>query len=189
MGSAELPLGRRRANERTRAEGAPTRRPPAPKPPRTARPGDQVLLSAEGLTRLRGEHEELVARRPGVVGRIRAAKELGDLKENSDYHAAREEQGFLEGRIQAVEAQLRAAVVVDAPSDTTRVAMGSHVTVEVDGEESRLTIVGTTESKPSAGRISQDSPVGRALVGKNAGDVAVVRTPGGEVRYRIVAID
>jgi len=67
--------------------------------------------------------------------------------------------------------------------------MGSHVTVEVDGEESRLTIVGTTESRPSAGRISQDSPVGRALVGKNAGDEAVVRTPGGEVRYRIVAID
>jgi transcription elongation factor GreA len=165
------------------------RRPAAPKPARTARPGDQVLLSAEGLTALRGEHAELVARRPGVVSRIRAAKELGDLKENSDYHAAREEQGFLEGRIQAVEAQLRAAVVVDAPSDTTRVSMGSHVTVEVDGEESRLTIVGTTESKPSAGRISQDSPVGRALVGKNAGDEAVVRTPGGEVRYRIVAID
>jgi len=165
------------------------RRPATPKAARVARPGDQILLSAEGLTQLRTEHEELVARRPGVVSRIRAAKELGDLKENSDYHAAREEQGFLEGRIQALEAQLRAAVVVDAPSDTTRVSMGSHVTVEVDGEESRLTIVGTTESKPSAGRISQDSPVGRALVGKNAGDEAVVRTPGGEVRYRIVAID
>jgi transcription elongation factor GreA len=141
------------------------------------------------LTRLRSEHVELVGRRPGVVSRIRAAKELGDLKENSDYHAAREEQGFLEGRIQALEAQLRAAVVVDAPSDTTRVAMGSNVTVEVDGEEMRLTIVGTTESKPSAGRISQDSPVGRALVGRSAGDEAIVRTPGGEVRYRIVAID
>ena len=165
------------------------RRPATPKAARVARPGDQILLSAEGLTHLRSEHEELLARRPGVVSRIRAAKELGDLKENSDYHAAREEQGFLEGRIQALEAQLRAAVVVDAPSDTTRVSMGSHVTVEVDGEESRLTIVGTTESKPSAGRISQDSPVGRALVGKNAGDEAVVRTPGGEVRYRIVAID
>ena len=165
------------------------RRPATPKAARVARPGDQILLSADGLTQLRTEHEQLVARRPGVVSRIRAAKELGDLKENSDYHAAREEQGFLEGRIQALEAQLRAAVVVDAPSDTTRVSMGSHVTVEVDGEESRLTIVGTTESKPSAGRISQDSPVGRALVGKNAGDEAVVRTPGGEVRYRIVAID
>jgi transcription elongation factor GreA len=179
----------RRTGRAPAAPRAAVRRPTVAKPARTARPGDQVLLSAEGLTALRGEHDELVARRPGVVGRIRAAKELGDLKENSDYHAAREEQGFLEGRIQAVEAQLRAAVVVDAPSDSTRVAMGSHVTVEVDGEESRLTIVGTTESKPSAGRISQDSPVGRALVGKNAGDEAVVRTPGGEVRYRIVAID
>jgi transcription elongation factor GreA len=179
----------RRTGRAPAAARTAVRRPAAAKAGRMARPGDQVLLSAEGLTKLRGEHEELVARRPGVVGRIRAAKELGDLKENSDYHAAREEQGFLEGRIQAVEAQLRAAVVVDAPSDTTRVSMGSHVTVEVDGEESRLTIVGTTESKPSAGRISQDSPVGRALVGKNAGDVAVIRTPGGEVRYRIVAID
>jgi transcription elongation factor GreA len=179
----------RRTGRAPAAARATVRRPPAAKAARAPRPGDRVLLSADGLTQLRTEHEELVARRPGVVGRIRAAKELGDLKENSDYHAAREEQGFLEGRIQAVEAQLRAAVVVDAASDTTRVAMGSHVTVEVDGEESRLTIVGTTESKPSAGRISQDSPVGRALVGKNAGDEAVVRTPGGEVRYRIVAID
>jgi transcription elongation factor GreA len=179
----------RRTGRTPAASRTPVRRPPPPKAARTARPGDQVFLSSEGLTRLRSEHEELVGKRPGVVSRIRAAKELGDLKENSDYHAAREEQGFLEGRIQAVEAQLRAAVVVDAPSDTTRVSMGSHVTVEVDGEELRLTIVGTTESKPSAGRISQDSPVGRALVGKNAGDEAVVRTPGGEVRYRIVAID
>jgi transcription elongation factor GreA len=181
---------RRTARPGTTARPAAARRPTTPRPAKASRPPDQpVLLSAEGLARLRSEHVELVGRRPGVVGRIRSAKELGDLKENSDYHAAREEQGFLEGRIQAVEAQLRAAVVVDAPSDTTRVAMGSHVTVEVDAEEVRLTIVGTTESKPSAGRISQDSPVGRALVGKHAGDEAVVRTPGGEVRYRILAID
>ncbi len=178
--------GRPSATARPRPAAPP--RPRAPKPP--SRPASQpVLLSAGGLTKLQAEHGELVGRRPAVVARIRAAKELGDLKENSDYHAAREEQGFLEGRIQAVEAQLRAAVVVDAPIDSTRVAMGSHVTVEVDGQEVRLTIVGTTESQPSAGRISQASPVGRALVGKHAGDEAVVRTPGGEVRYRIVAID
>lgn len=148
-----------------------------------------VYVSADGLAKLKTEHAELVVRRPGVVGRIRSAKELGDLKENSDYAAAREEQGFLEGRIQAIEAQLRVAVVVNAPTDTTRVALGSRVTVDVGGDEIELTIVGTTESNAGAGRISIASPVARALVGKSAGDEALVRTPGGEVHYRIVAID
>lgn len=148
-----------------------------------------VYVSADGLAKLQAEHAELVAQRPGVVGRIRSAKELGDLKENSDYAAAREEQGFLEGRIQAIEAQLRVAVVVNAPTDTTRVALGSRVTVDVGGDEIELTIVGTTESNAGAGRISSASPVARALVGKSAGDEALVRTPGGEVHYRIIAID
>jgi transcription elongation factor GreA len=168
---------------------ASARRSPARSPAAGPRAADPVYLSADGLTSLKTEHADLVARRPGVVGRIRSAKELGDLKENSDYHAAREEQGFLEGRIQALEAQLRAAVVVAAPSDTSRVVMGSRVTVEVDGDEIHLTIVGTTESNPVAGRISHASPVGKALVGKSPGDEALVRTPGGEVRYRIIAID
>jgi transcription elongation factor GreA len=168
---------------------ATARRVPAPRRAAGPRAADPVYLSADGLAKLKGEHAALVARRPGVVGRIRSAKELGDLKENSDYHAAREEQGFLEGRIQALEAQLRSAVVVAAPTDKTRVVMGSRVTVEVDGDQVHLTIVGTTESNPTAGRISHASPVGRALVGKSAGDEALVRTPGGEVRYLIIAID
>src|SRR4051794_27237577 len=143
----------RRTGKPPAARRAPT--PRAPKPQKRA--ADPVLLTADGLAHLESEHAELVARRPGVVARIRSAKELGDLKENSDYHAAREEQGFLEGRIQAIEAQLRAAVVVAAPTDKTRVVLGSQVTVDADGEERVLSIVGTTESNPSAGRISVGS--------------------------------
>ena len=155
-------------------------------PPRTT---DPLLVSAEGLARLQAEHEELLGRRPGVVARIRAAKEFGDLKENSDYTAAREEQSFLEGRIQALEAQLRTAVVADAPSDRDRVSQGSRVTVEGGGETLDLEIVGFTESDFAAGRISAASPVGRALLGKSVGDEAVVRTPGGEIHYRVLAIE
>jgi transcription elongation factor GreA len=176
----------RRAPSRPRPAGAPTCAPRSTAARQRA--PEPVLVSAEGLERLQAEHATLVARRPAVVGRIRAAKELGDLKENSDYTAAREEQSFLEGRIQAIEAQLRAAVVAEAP-DGDRVAVGSIVTVELDGESRRFTIVGTSEADAAGGRISHQSPVGRALVGRSAGDEAAVVTPGGEIRIRIVSID
>jgi transcription elongation factor GreA len=123
-----------------------------------------------------------------VIGRIRTAKELGDLKENADYTAAREEQSFLEGRVQAIEARLRTAVIVDAPAVGARVGLGSQVTVEDDGENVTYTIVGASESDPKSGRISSSSPVGRALVGHDVGDDVTVATPAGERRYRIVAI-
>ncbi len=153
-----------------------------------ARQAESILLSADGLARLEAELATLVGQRPGVVGRIRAAKELGDLKENSDYTAAREEQSFLEGRIQAIEAQLRAAVVVEAAAGD-RVTVGSSVIVDIDGDERRYTIVGSTESDVASGRISHQSPVGRALVGRAAGEEAVAATPGGELRLRVLSID
>ena len=139
---------------------------------------------------MRSELDELTrVRRPEVIDRVRLARQLGDLRENSEYAAAREEQSFLEGRIQQLEAQLRAAVVADQPLDDGKVAVGSSVTVEVDGEARSLTIVGARESDPRAGRISYASPVGQALIGRVAGDEAIVRTPGGEVTYTIVSID
>jgi transcription elongation factor GreA len=160
----------------------------SPKPLRP--PPEPVYLSADGLTRLQEELDELVRiRRPRNVASIRAAKELGDLKENSDYQAAREEQSFLEGRIQALEARIRAAVVVAATGDSSRVAMGSRVSIEADGQQQAWTIVGSDESDPGAGRISHASPVGRALLGRSVGDVAVVQTPRGQVSYRILAIE
>jgi transcription elongation factor GreA len=170
--------------------------------PRAPRPGSQraaartapaaapVILSADGLARMRTELEELTRiRRPEVIDRVRLARQLGDLRENSEYAAAREEQSFLEGRIQQLEAQLRTAVVAETASDDGKVAVGHTVTVEVDGERRKLTIVGARESDPGAGRISYASPVGQALIGRAVGDEAIVRTPGGEVPYRIVSID
>jgi transcription elongation factor GreA len=139
---------------------------------------------------MRAELDELVGvRRPEVIARIRAAKELGDLKENADYTAAREEQSFLEGRIQAIEARLRTATIVEAPAAGAHIGLGSVVTVESDGEDHRLTIVGSSESDPGAGRISSASPVGRALLGHRPGDEVVIATPAGDQRYRVVAVE
>ncbi len=146
-------------------------------------------LTAEGSARLRAELDQLVSvKRPEVIARIRTAKEHGDLKENSEYHAAREEQSFLEGRVQALEARLRTAVIVDAPLEGARVGLGSRVTVEVEGETLTYTIVGASESDPTAARISSSSPVGRALVGRDVGDEIIIRTPAGERHYRIVEL-
>jgi transcription elongation factor GreA len=148
-----------------------------------------AALTAEGEARLRAELDELtLVKRPQVIARIRTAKEHGDLKENAEYHAAREEQSFLEGRVQAIEARLRSAVIVDAPVAGSHVGLGSVVTVDDDGETVSYTIVGADESDPVRGRISSSSPVGRALVGRNTGDLVIVATPAGERRYRILEV-
>jgi transcription elongation factor GreA len=150
---------------------------------------DQTLTT-EGLARLQAELEELTGpRRRDVIDRVRTAREHGDLKENAEYHAAREEQSFLEGRIQALELRLRNAPVASTPANASRVGLGSRVTIEVDGVESTFEIVGSSDSDPAQGRISGAAPVGRALVGRQVGDIAIVRTPGGEVSYRVIAID
>jgi transcription elongation factor GreA len=146
-------------------------------------------VTAEGEARLRAELDELTqVKRPQVIARIRTAKEHGDLKENAEYHSAREEQSFLEGRVQAIEARLRLAVIVEAPAAGSRVGLGSVVTVDDDGETVTYTIVGADESDPPRGRISSSSPVGRALVGRDKGDDVLVTTPAGERRYRILEI-
>jgi transcription elongation factor GreA len=146
-------------------------------------------LTPDGEARLRAELDQLSqVKRPQIIARIRTAKEHGDLKENAEYHSAREEQSFLEGRIQAIEARLRSAVIVEAPAAGSRVGLGSVVTLDDDGETVAYTIVGADESDPGAGRISSSSPVGRALVGRDRGDYVVVTTPAGERRYRILDI-
>jgi transcription elongation factor GreA len=183
----------------TAAPAASPAPPAAPAPAAAAGPkaGDATYLSAEGIDRLRAELTELTTvRRREVVARIKAAKELGDLKENSDYHAAREEQSFLEGRVATIEGMLRSAVVIEAPGADGRVHLGSTVSVvEVaepggsDEEAVVYRIVGSAEADPAAGRISNASPVGRALVGRGVGETVTVTTPRGEVAYRIVAVE
>ena len=174
-------------------KAAPARRTAAPAAPRAPRASTStrkreiISLSAEAIDRMKTEHDQLTrVRRPDVVARIKAARELGDLKENSDYQAAREEQSFLEGRVRLLEDRLRFAVVIDNTPDESmagRVVLGSVVTVELDGEPTTFTLVGTTDAKPAAGRISTSSPVGAALLGAAAGDEVEVRTPRGSVRY------
>ncbi|MBA2720975.1 MAG: transcription elongation factor GreA [Chloroflexi bacterium] len=144
------------------------------------------------MARLQAEHAELTGtKRPEVIARIKSAKELGDLKENADYTSAREEQSFLEGRIKAIEATLRVATVIEAPSGDAaeRVSLGSTVTVEDEGGD-RMTyvVVGSAEADPGSGRISNVSPVGKALIGRSVGEDVAVAAPRGEVRYRIVEL-
>lgn len=173
---------------RSRATAAAPRRRPSPAATGPASAPAPVELSPEALQRLRTELDELTrVRRPEVVARIKAARELGDLRENAEYHAAREEQSFLEGRIQGIEDRLRRAVVVTDVADG-RVGLGSVVTVESGGDETTFTIVGTAEANLAAGRLSSASPVGAALVGHRAGDEVEVRTPRGQVRYRVISL-
>jgi len=160
------------------AQGSPRR--PAP---------ETVQVSPEGLARLQQELAGLKAGRPAVVARVATAREHGDLKENAEYHAAREELGFLDGRIRALEARLRVAVVVEATERGARVELGSRVRVEVDGDEVDVQVVGMAEADGKAGRISSASPVGAALLGRKVGDAVTVITPGGDVRYRILEVD
>jgi transcription elongation factor GreA len=146
------------------------------------------VLTAEGAERLRAELAELTGvRRPEVIARIKAAKELGDLRENADYTAAREEQSFLEGRIASLEARLRHAVIA-APPAGGGAGIGARVTVEVDGASTTYVLVGSAESDPGAGRLSIASPVGRALLGAAAGTVVEVETPRGRTTYRVVEV-
>jgi transcription elongation factor GreA len=147
-----------------------------------------ILITQEGLDKLTQELEELTkVRRPDVVSRIKTAKELGDLSENAEYTSAKEEQSFIEGRIQEIEHTIKhAKVVANAHSDT--IGIGSKVKVMIDGEEDEFELVGQTESDPDAGKISIDSPVGRALSGHKAKDKVEVDTPDGSVEYTVIAV-
>jgi transcription elongation factor GreA len=170
---------------------APIRRAPSRRAAARLAPDPTLTnLTADGAERLRAELRELTeVKRPEVIARIRAAKELGDLKENADYTAAREEQSFLEGRVQALEARLRDAVVVAAPSAGSGADLGSRVTIEADGFEDTYTLVSSAEVDLASGRVSVVSPVGQALVGATAGSEVVVQTPRGPVTYRILAVE
>ena len=152
----------------------------------TRRASEPTYLSQEGLDRLASELENLRTNvRPEVILRVKTARELGDLKENGDYEYARKEQSFVEGRIQALEALIRTGVVVADVPTTEGARLGSTVVIETDGDEQTYVLVGSAEADASAGRISNVSPVGRALLGARAGDEVTVQLPNGSVRYQV----
>jgi transcription elongation factor GreA len=152
----------------------------------------EVLLTADGLRKLEEELEFLkTERRREVAERIKVAREFGDLSENAEYEAAKNEQAFVETRIMAVEALLRnARIVQDADVDPRRVNLGTTVTLrDLDsGEVVEYTIVGSSEADPSNNRISYECPVGRSVFGQGSGAKVEVRLPSGTARYEIVAL-
>ncbi len=148
-----------------------------------------VLLTPDGLRRLEEELDHLVnARRPEIAQRIKHAKEFGDLSENAEYEDAKNEQGFVEGRILTLEQMIRnASLIVEAAADGM-VRLGSTVTVEDEFGKTTYTIVGPAEADAASGRISLESPVGKALIGREPGEEVEVDTPGGSRRVRILEL-
>ncbi|MGD8996847.1 MAG: transcription elongation factor GreA [Anaerolineae bacterium] len=151
----------------------------------------KVYLTPEGREELREELEELVSvKRPALAERLRKAIAQGDLSENADYHTAKEEQSFLEGRIQEIEATLRTAEIIQETKRSNVVSLGSRVTVVEEGGQGAETfrIVGVAETDPINGKVSYESPIGKALLGRQVQDVVTVEAPGGEIAFRITEI-
>lgn len=151
-----------------------------------------VFLTAEGRARLQAELDFMISvRRREVAERIHSAKDQGDITDNAEYEDAKNEQAFVEGRILELEAKLRNAVLIASEGNSSGlVQLGSTVTVKDDeGESARYTIVGSAEARPAAGRISNESPVGRSLLGRRVGEEVQVRTPGGVVLYTVIAVE
>ncbi|MFS1523097.1 transcription elongation factor GreA [Microbulbifer sp. 2304DJ12-6] len=155
---------------------------------------NRVPMTVEGADALRSELENLKkVERPAVVQAIAEAREHGDLKENAEYHAAREKQGFIEGRIQEIESKLSHAQVIDIKSiePSARVVFGSTVTIiHLDNDrEVTYKIVGDDEADVKKRKISVNSPIARALIGKEVGEVVVVHAPSGSMEYEIDAVE
>lgn len=150
----------------------------------------KVPMTVAGAERLRAELNELkTERRPQIIQAIAEAREHGDLKENAEYHAAREQQGFCEGRISEIEGKLADSEIIDIRkiAPTGRVIFGTTVTLLNLETEQRVTyqIVGEDEADVKAGRISVGSPIARAIMGKEEGEEVVVKAPAGEIEYEI----
>jgi transcription elongation factor GreA len=153
---------------------------------------DVSYLTQEGLDNLKAELVELKgSARDKLSERLRAAIQMGDLSENADYIQAKEDQGFLEGRILELEQILRNVVIIDETiQDREKVEIGAHVTIrEGSFPEETYYVVGPKEADPHNGKISHESPIGKALLGHRVGDEVLVDTPGGSIRLNVVKIE
>jgi transcription elongation factor GreA len=155
-------------------------------------PDDAVFLTADGQARLREELRVLVeVRRPEIALMIKEAKDAGDISENAGYDEAKDQQAFVEGRIKHLEDLLQRSQLIERPNGHEAVALGSRVTVaESGGPDEVFEIVGSAEADPLHGLISNESPLGKGLMGRKAGDTATIKTPDGEMlAFKIVQID
>ena len=152
---------------------------------------DDVHITPEGLEAVRKEHENLVqVWRPEIAAKIKAARELGDLSENFEYHAAKNEQGMKEARIKELEVILKNHVLIEDNRVPGQVSMGSTVRFREEGEdEETYRIVGPAEADPKAGRVSYESALGKAMLGHKVGDVVQISSPNGSYRVRIVGVE
>jgi transcription elongation factor GreA len=152
---------------------------------------EEIFLTPEGADKLKQELNHLVTvKRVELAGRLREAIKQGDLSENADYISAKEEQAFLEGKIMEIEQTLKRATIVHEASMDGSVGIGNQVTVVEDGGDPEVFIlVGSKEANPREGKISHESPIGRALMGKRAGDLAQAETPGGTIVFKVLQIE
>jgi len=146
-----------------------------------------IQLTKEGFEKFKKEQQNLIDKRPHVLARLIAAREQGDLSENAGYHAAKDELAYIDHRIRELKLLLRFADVIKS-NQTGVVAFGSVVTIS-DGQDNMVyTIVGKLEADPAKGKISDDSPIGRMLIGKKVGESVKVKIPDGNVTYRVINI-
>jgi transcription elongation factor GreA len=156
---------------------------------------ERIPITRDGLAQLQAEYDELVkVRRPQIITAVAEARAEGDLRENAGYHAAKNDQGFIEGRIRDLEQMFKLVDIIDetpaaAKGGVKAVGLGTSVTVEIDGEQETYTIVGAVEAKPAQGRISNVSPVGKALLGHKVGDTVIIQTPASVLKARIISIE
>ncbi len=149
----------------------------------------KFILTRDGLVQIKSEYDELTkVKRPKIAQRIQRAREFGDLSENSEYDAAKEEQSLLEARISQLEEVLSKAEIIKPAQKSDFVIIGSTVVVEVDGQRDEFTIVGTIEADPAKKKISNESPVGSAILGVKVGEVTEVVTPIVRAKYKILEI-
>jgi transcription elongation factor GreA len=150
----------------------------------------EFYLTKDGVDKLKTELEDLVkTQRPQVAQELREAKEYGDLSENASWDAAKDHQSFIEGRISELEHILRNVVVIKAPRNNTKINIGSTVHLDIENGKQIYTIVGSTEANPSEGKISNESPIGQALMGKAKGDEVIITVPSGDMVYKIAHIE
>ncbi len=149
----------------------------------------KTYLTAKGLEDLKKEYERVLKQeRPEVVARLSSAREMGDLSENAEYTAAREELEFIDGRIEELEALLKQVVLITDGKHGQIVDLGSEVTVKINGKSDVFSLVGEWEADPMEKKISHESPLGKALMGKTIGDEIEVEAPVGKVTYIVVSV-
>lgn len=151
-----------------------------------------IYLTAEGIEKVKTELEYLITqKRPEIAQRLRSAIEMGDLSENADYSSAKEDQAFMEGRILELEHILKNVVVIEEKSSGDQVEIGSEVVVREEGydDEETFFIVGSKEADPDQGKISYESPIGKALIKHRVGEIVRVVTPAGDTNFKIIKIN